>query len=54
MKWIAVALMYPTAGGTTIGSALILGPPGRVSVVWIGVVAFAAAIVGTIFVAEAK
>lgn len=54
MKWIAVALMWPTAGATTIGAAIILGPPGRVSVVWIGTAVFAAALVGTLFVAEAK
>lgn len=54
MKWLAVAVMWLVAATAVVASALILGPPARVSVFWIAAVAFAAALIGTMFVADTE
>lgn len=54
MKWIAASFMWLSAAAVTIAAAMLLGPVGRVSVVWVALGSFAAAAIGTVFVAEAN
>lgn len=54
MKWAAVAIMWLVAGSVVVACAVTLGPSGRVSVFWVAAVGFAAALIGTMLVADTE